>query len=208
MKAKLLLLALFSISSSTVAQETTVINGLDFGPLAKLAGEWKTVEAGGVDIAPGQEGSAVGKGNPSIEPLYEVFTFEPAADATNASEQYVVAMYYKQEVFRKKDDSKFHDQRGYLIYDKENQVVYNSYCIPRAVCVVTEGKAGDKITFKTPKKGIAESQFMSEKAATTDFTMMLDFSEENILKYSQTTALNIYGKPFAHTDSSMLEKVN
>ncbi len=207
MKKNLLLVSLLSASTFTFAQETTVINGLDFGPLAKLAGEWKTVETGGVDVAPGQEGSKAGKGQPAIEPFFEVFTFEPAADAKNASEQYLVAMYYKQEVFRKSDGSKFHDQRGYLIYDKDNQLVYNSYCVPRAVCVVTEGKAGDKITFNTPKRGIAESEFMTKNATTTDFVMQLDMSEANVLKYSQTTSLNIYDKPFAHTDTSTLEKV-
>jgi len=31
----------------------------------------------------------------------------------------ITALYYKQEVFRKRDNGKFHDQRGYLIYDKK-----------------------------------------------------------------------------------------
>ncbi|MCZ8499710.1 hypothetical protein O9929_24700 [Vibrio lentus] len=42
--------------------------------------------------------------------FYEVMTFEVAADATNASAmQYLVALYYKQEVFRRPDDSQIHD---------------------------------------------------------------------------------------------------
>lgn len=147
------------LASSTLAHadSDTTINGLDFGPLAQLVGTWKSTDTGGVDVAPGQEGSKVGKGGPAVEPYYETFTFEPAADAKNASDQYLVAMYYKQEVFRKSDNGKFHDQRGYLIYDKKNQMIYNSYCIPRAVCVVVEGKAGNKVDFKTGKRGIAES---------------------------------------------------
>lgn len=91
------------LASSTLAyaDSDTMINGLDFGPLAQLAGTWKSTDTGGVDVAPGQEGSKVGKGGPAVEPFYETITFEPAADAKNASEQYLVAMYYKQEVFRK-----------------------------------------------------------------------------------------------------------
>ncbi|CAK3627167.1 THAP4-like heme-binding beta-barrel domain-containing protein [Vibrio crassostreae] len=207
MKSSLVLTTLLLASPLAFSQESNVINGLDFGPLAKLVGEWKTVESGGVDIAPGQEGSKVGKGGPAVEPFYETIVFEPAADAKNASDQYLVALYYKQEVFRKSDDGKFHDQRGYLIYDKENEMVYNSYCIPRAVCVVTEGKAGDKIEFKTQKRGIAESKYMTANDTTTDFTMLLDFSEEDTIRYSQTTALHVYGKPFSHTDSSVLTRV-
>lgn len=143
------IISLALLSPFAFAQESTVLNGLDFGPLAKLAGTWKSAETGGIDLAPAQEGAEQSAGNPAIEPFYEVITFEPAADATNASQQHLVAMYYKQEVFRKRDDAKFHDQRGYFIYDKKNQMIYNTYCIPRAVCVVTEGPAGDKVTFKT-----------------------------------------------------------
>lgn len=198
---------LLASSSAVYAQTDGIINGLDFGPLAPLAGTWKSIDSGGVDVAPGQTGSKVGKGGAAVEPFYEVITFEPAADAKNASEQYLVAMYYKQEVFRKSDNGKFHDQRGYLIYDKQNQVVYNSYCIPRAVCVVTEGKAGNKIDFKTGKRGISESSYMTANDTTTGFAMTLDFSEKDLLRYTQTTSLNVYGKPFAHTDSSALAKV-
>ncbi len=207
MKKVLLLAALLSPSSITFATESTVIDGLDFGPLAKLVGQWKSGQSGGVDLSPGQEGSAVGKGGPAVEKFYETLEFEPAADATNASEQYLVALYYKQEVFRARDDKKFHDQRGYLIYDKKNQLVYNSYCVPRAVCVVAEGKAGDTINFAVKPKGIAESQFMSEKATTTNFIMRLDMRDKDVLRYTQTTSLEIYGKPFAHTDSSTLIRV-
>ena len=197
------------LASSTLAHadSDTTINGLDFGPLAQLVGTWKSTDSGGVDVALGQEGSKVGKGGPAVEPYYETFTFEPAADAKNASDQYLVAMYYKQEVFRKSDNGKFHDQRGYLIYDKKNQIIYNSYCIPRAVCVVVEGKAGNKVDFKTGKRGIAESSYMSANDSTTDFMMSLDFSVKDQLKYNQTTSLQVYGKPFAHSDSGTLIKI-
>jgi hypothetical protein len=33
----------------------------------------------------------------------------------------------------------FHDQTGYLIYDKKDRKVYDTFCIPRGVCVVAEG---------------------------------------------------------------------
>ncbi|WP_429073441.1 heme-binding beta-barrel domain-containing protein [Aeromonas veronii] len=208
MNKVILPIALITCATLAHAESSTIINGLDFGPLAQLAGTWKSTDAGGVDVAPGQEGSKVGKGGPAVEPFYEIITFEPAADAKNASEQYLVAMYYKQEVFRKSDNGKFHDQRGYLIYDKTNQLVYNSYCIPRAVCVVTEGKAGNKIEFKASKRGIAESNYMTINDSTTDFSMTLDFSEKDLLKYSQTTNLMVYGKPFAHSDSASLTRTN
>ncbi|MFP3569651.1 heme-binding beta-barrel domain-containing protein [Paraburkholderia sp. SIMBA_030] len=198
--------ALFAPAAASYAQET-VIDGMDFGPLAKFAGTWKTVAPGGVDVAPGQTGSKVGKGEPAIEPYYETLSFEPAADAKNASDQYLAAMYYKLEVFRKRDNRKFHDQRGYLLYDKKNQMVYDTFCIPRGVCVVAEGKAGTKMTLTSQSKGVAESQYMVKNDDASGFRITFDMAGDT-LKYAQATALHVYGKPFSHVDSSTLGKVN
>ncbi|WP_286299737.1 heme-binding beta-barrel domain-containing protein [Vibrio apostichopi] len=204
---KLLALGIAAAISVPAVADHNTINGMDFGPLAKLVGTWKSVETGGVDISPGQEGTDVGAGGPAVTPFYEVMTFEVAADATNASDQYLVALYYKQEVFRKADDSKFHDQRGYFIYDQKNQIVYNSYCVPRTTCVTAEGPAGDTMTLVASKRGIAESEYMTDNATTTGFTMNISISDDT-LTYSQTTGLEIYDNAFAHTDSSTLIKVN
>lgn len=203
---KLLALGIAAAISAPAIADHSTINGMDFGPLAKLVGTWKSVETGGVDISPGQEGTEVGAGGPAVTPFYEVMTFEIAADATNASDQYLVALYYKQEVFRKADDSKFHDQRGYFIYDQKNQIVYNSYCVPRTTCVTAEGPAGDTMTLVSSKRGIAESEYMTDNATTTGFTMNISISDDT-LTYSQTTGLEIYDNAFAHTDSSTLVKV-
>ncbi len=203
---KVLALGIVAAISFPAFADHNTIDGMDFGPLAKLVGTWKSVEAGGIDVSPGQEGTDVGAGGPAVTSFYEVMTFEVAADATNASDQYLVALYYKQEVFRKADDSKFHDQRGYFIYDQKNQIVYNSYCVPRTTCVTAEGPAGDTMTLVASKRGIAESEYMTDNATTTDFTMNISISDDT-LTYSQTTGLEIYDKAFAHTDSSTLIKV-
>lgn len=205
---KLLFLLILLLSPIASSQESTIINNMDFGPLAKLIGEWKTADTGGIDVAPAQEGSTSGKGGPAVESFYETITFEPAADVKNASDQYLVALYYKQEVFIKRDNGKFHDQRGYLIYDKKNQKIYNSYCIPRAVCIVAEGQVGDKIQFKTMQNGVAESEYLLENDTTQGFIMTLDISEDDVISYTQTTQLRVYGKPFSHTDTSTLVRVN
>jgi hypothetical protein len=188
-----------SFTGLAVAQEP------DLGPLEPLIGQWKSLNSG-VDLAPGRSNSNVGEGGPAVEPFYEVRTFEYIGGAVNASDQSLEALYYKQEVFRVRDDVKFHDQRGYLIYDKKNQMVYNSYCIPRNVCVVTEGKAGAKMTLTAPERGIAESSYMSKNASTESFSMTIEI-DANTLTYSQITNVDIYGKKFTHTDGSTLKKL-
>ena len=64
MKRKLLFCAFITYSVLNVAQAAKT-NGLDLGPLSSLIGTWKSAEMGGVDIAPGQTQSAVGKGGRS-----------------------------------------------------------------------------------------------------------------------------------------------
>ena len=193
-----------SFNAVTVA-ETGVIGGLDYGPLVGLIGTWKSAPNGGVDVAPGQAGSTVGKGNPAVSPYYETITYTPAGDAVNASEQHLAALYYRQQVFAKSDNKQFHDQTGYLIYDKIGQKVYDTFCIPRGVCVVAEGAPGTTMTLKTQSNGVAQTQYMLNNDRTEAFSVTFTLSR-NTLKYEQTTDLYVYGKPFSHTDSDTLTK--
>jgi hypothetical protein len=190
------------LSSALQAKETTIVNGLDLGPLAKLVGTWKTVKDGGIDVAPDQNK----KGENAVSPYYEVMTFEVAADAKNANNQYLTALYYKQEVFRKADNKKFHDERGYYIYDKVNSKVYNSFCVPRTTCITAEGEASDNMTLISKDKGIAQSEFMTKNASTTGFKKTINITKDT-LTYNQTILLDIYGSKMTHTDTSTLKKI-
>src|SRR5664280_550458 len=185
-----------SFNAVTVA-ETGVIGGLDYGPLVGLIGTWKSAPNGGVDVAPGQAGSTVGKGNPAVSPYYETITYTPAGDAVNASEQHLAALYYRQQVFAKIDNKQFHDKIG--------QKVYDTFCIPRGVCVVAEGAPGTTMTLKTQSNGVAQTQYMLNNDRTEAFSVNFTLSR-NTLKYEQTTDLYVYGKPFSHTDSDTLKK--
>ena len=60
-----------SSSTATAAPETGVIAGVNYGPLVGLIGTWKSAPNGGVDVAPGQAGSKVGKGKPAVSDLRE-----------------------------------------------------------------------------------------------------------------------------------------
>lgn len=62
------------------------------------------------------------------------------------------------------------------------------------------------MTLVASDRGIAESNYMTENATTTDFTMSIQI-EDDKMTYSQTTLLDIYGQSVSHTDSSILVKV-
>src|SRR5664280_1369612 len=195
------------VSATQASASSGVIAGLDYGPLVGLVGSWKSAPKGGVgvDVAPGQAGSTVGKGKPAVTPFYETIKYTPAGGAVNASEQNLAAVYYRQQVFAKSNNKQFHDQTGYLIYDKKAQKVYDTFCIPRGVCVVAEGAAGTTMTLKTQSNGVAQTQFMLKNDRTEAFSITFKLSG-NTLKYDQTTDLQVYGKPFSHTDSDTLKK--
>ena len=165
-----------SSSTAVTVAETGVIAGLDYGPLVGLIGTWKSAPNGGVDVATGQVGSKVGKGKPAVSPYYETITYTPAGGVVNASEQHLTALYYRQQVFAKSDNKQFHDQTGYLIYDKKAQKVYDTFCIPRGVCVVAEGAPGTTMTLKTQSKGVAETQFMLKTDRTEAFSVTFTLS--------------------------------
>src|ERR1700674_4373888 len=122
--------------------QSIIINGKvqDYGPLAPLIGTWKTVPSTGLDVAPGQTGSDVGKGGKAVSPFYETITFTPNIPVTNNSVQNSAAVFYHQAVYRTTNNHWFHDQIGYLTYDQTNHLVYDTFCLPRGVCVVAEGK--------------------------------------------------------------------
>ncbi len=73
---------------------------------------------------------------------------------------------------------------------------------------MAEGQVGDKIQFKTMQNGVAESEYLLENDTTQGFIMTLDISEDDVISYTQTTQLRVYGKPFSHTDTSTLVRVN
>lgn len=78
--------------------------------------------------------------------------------------------------------------------------------MPRATCVVAEGKAGSKMTLTAPANGVVESSYMTKNAKKVGFTMNIEISD-NKLNYSQVTNLEIYAKPFGHNDLGTLVKV-
>ena len=186
-----------------------IINGQvqNYGPLTPFIGTWKSVPSKGVDVAPGQTGSDVGKGGKAVSPFYETITFTPNIPVTNNSVQNLIALFYHQAVYRTTNNHWFHDQIGYLTYDQTNNLVYDTFCIPRAVCVVAEGRPGKTLVLTTKSQGVAQTQYMVHNDQTNFVKITLSVSG-NKLKLKYVTHLFVYGKPFDHTDQDTLEKVS
>ena len=188
----------------------TMIDGIDFGPLVCLIGSWKGEK--GMDVAPEADGSN------EDNPFWETIDFSVVGDVTNADKQTLAVVSYHQQVYRKSNDEKFHDQIGYWIWDKDAKTIMHTISIPRGVTLVAGGSiADDKFSASSALLkveaedggdwGIAQSPFMRDNAKTTAYKMAMKVDGDKI-SYSQTTFLDIYGRSFDHTDKSGLVKVS
>lgn len=188
--------------------QSTMIDGVDYGPLAKLAGTWQG--SAGTDIAPEPDGT-------ENNPYYETIEFSACGDVSNAEQQKLAILHYRQIVKRKSNDEVFHDQVGYWLWDAAAKMVMHSFTIPRAVAIVAGGNFDGDTNAETIKLelsagidhadfGIAQSPFMRDNAKTTGFSQTIEVSNDT-LKYSQSTIVDIYGKTFDHTDVNTLKKV-
>jgi len=88
----------------------TDLNELDYGPLTALLGIWTGDE--GIDIAPEPDGE-------ENNPYYETITYSAAGDVTNAEQQVLTVIHYRQVVQRKSNGKIFHDQTGYWMWEAE-----------------------------------------------------------------------------------------
>jgi hypothetical protein len=186
---------------------SSIINGVDYGPLAQLLGKW--VGTLGLDIAPDADAQ------PDNNAFFDEINFFPAGPAENAEEQQLVSVRYHQIVRKRQNGRIFHDQIGHWIYEPSTQTIMHSLTIPRGVCLLAGGqyleqdgsslfnvvaKAGD------PSYGIVQSPFMLEKATTTAFQMNMTVKGDE-LSYQEVTSLHIYGSDFEHKDNSTLYRV-
>ena len=110
--------------------EHTIIDGINYGPLAALIGTWEGDK--GVDRAPEPDGE-------ERNPYYETIVFEAAGDVTNADKQTLSVVRYHQVVSRKSTNKVFHDQVGYWLWDPADNTIVETFTIPRGVAVVAGG---------------------------------------------------------------------
>lgn len=186
---------------------STIIDEVDYGPLAQLIGKW--VGNKGLDTAPDINAT------PDQTAFLDEMVFTVAGAAENAEEQNLVAIKYHHVVRKLENGHIFHDQIGHWIYEKSTNIIMHSLSIPRAVCLLAGGEYqennGESI-FNVEAKagsqtyGIVQSPFMLEKAKTKEFKMNLSV-KGNELNYHEVTSLHIYEKDFEHIDKSTLFRV-
>lgn len=188
----------------------TVIDGVDYGPLALLIGVWEGDK--GVDKAPEKEGE-------ERNLYYETILFEAAGDVTNAEQQTLAVLRYHQVVHRKTNGKVFHNESGYWTWDSRTGEIVQSFSIPRGVALVAGGSASAdpqnpaatvfevKAVDGDKDWGIAQAPFMRDKARTVSFSHKITVEGDGMV-YSESTLLDIYGRSYEHTDINRLKRVS
>ncbi|MBT4519401.1 MAG: FABP family protein [Halieaceae bacterium] len=184
-----------------------MIDGIDYGPLEVLVGQWQGDK--GTDISPEPDGQ-------EDTPYFETIDFEAAGDVTNGGKQTLAIVRYHQVVSKKAGGQVFHDEIGYWTWDSSTDVIAHSLTIPRAVCVLAGGVCAPvegAVTLNVEARegdkdwGIIQSPFMRDNAKTIAFKHRITVDGDN-LDYFETMVLDIYGKIFDHTDSNSLTRVS
>lgn len=182
-----------------------IIDGINYGPLAVLVGNWEGDK--GMDTSPEPDGM-------EETTYFETILFEAIGDVTNAESQTLAAVRYHQVVSKKSNNEVFHNETGYWMWDSQTDTIMHSLTIPRGVCILAGGKPGTngartvlevKAAVGDKQWGIIQSPFMQENARTDQFShrIIIDGDE---LSYSETMVLDIYGKKFDHTDTNTLNR--
>ena len=184
-------------------------NKIDYGPLQPLIGTWNGDK--GKDVAPEPDGV-------ENNPYYETIIFSGVEDyVTNAEEQVLAAVHYRQVVKRKSNDIVFHDETGYWMWDASGGIIMHSLNIPRAVSLLAGGKHngqsesdGSMVLEVSADQNsqdwqIIQSPFMRDNARTTNFKHKIVIAND-VLSYSETTMVDIYGSEFEHTDNNELRR--
>ena len=185
----------------------SVIDGIDYGPLAGLLGRWSGSR--GMDVSPDNQAQD------DKTAFNDEITFRVAGVAENAEEQQLVGIRYRHVVRKSSSGLIFHDQIGHWLYEPKTRTIMHSLTIPRGVCILAGGKLtteGRALVFDVSATagddtfGVLQSPFMKDKARTKAFTMKLVL-EDDALSYQETTSLHIYGADFEHVDASKLQRI-
>jgi len=178
----------------------------NLGPLASLAGIWEGGK--GDDTAPSDDrGTETNK-------FRERMTFEPIGPVDN-HEQKLYGLRYATTAWRLGEDSPFHEETGYWLWDVEAKQVLRCFIVPRGVTVLAGGTVEpDAKSFKlaadagSETYGICSNKFLDKEFKTVHYELRITIHDDQSFSYEEDTQLQIKGQKdlFHHTDKNTLKR--
>jgi hypothetical protein len=178
----------------------------NLGPLRRLAGVWEGRK--GVDVNPKAEG-------PERREFLERIEMQPIDPQANGP-QLLYGLRYHVHIVASDEDSTFHDQVGYWLYEPASGLIMQTLAIPRAQVALASGRAapdGSGLMVRAerggPGYGICSTEFLEWAFRTDSYELEVSFHDDGGWSYVSTTMLQVRGRaePFEHVDRNRLSKV-
>jgi hypothetical protein len=177
-----------------------------WGPLAGLIGQWEGDD--GLDVSFHNVKGAVG------ETKYrEHVTMEPFGPVANGTQQ-LYGLDYRMAAWRPNEDSPFHTEIGYWLWDAESGHVMRCFMVPRGTTLLAGGTASPtdsafslEACVGSETYGILSSHYLTAKARTTKYTCSITLGTDTFTYHSCTTYVHATGGEIAHTDRNTLRRV-
>lgn len=176
----------------------------NLGPLRRLAGVWEGRK--GVDVNPKADG-------PERREFIERIELQPIDPQANGP-QLLYGLRYHTRIIASDEDTTFHDQVGYWLWEPATGLVMQSLAIPRGQVALASGHAAPDAnqlvltaTRGTTEYGIASTGFLEAAFRTDAYRIEVNFNPDGSWSYILDTTLMVHGKPFPHRDINTLVKV-
>lgn len=180
------------------------------GPLTPLVGEWEG--DAGVDL------SYHNKDDETSETGYfEKAWFRPIPIVENG-QQTMEGLNYGMTAWRHGEEAMapFHDEVGYLLWDKANGQVMRCFAVPRGLAILAGGSARARdrtLRFKAEpgsrSYGLSQNGYLLERATAVAFESTFDIHDDGTFSYRSDLVLKLAaaGAETHHTDRNTLHRV-
>lgn len=188
---------------------TQILGPQKLGPLTPLVGDWEGNV--GVDL------SYHNKEDETTETGYfEKAWFRPIPIVENG-QQTMEGLNYQMTAWRHGEEAMdpFHDEVGYLLWDKANGQIMRCFAVPRGLAILAGGSAGPRdrsLTFKAEpgekSYGLCQNKYLLERATATVFESTLTFNDDGTCSYTSNLVLRLTatGSEMRHTDRNTLHR--
>lgn len=176
------------------------------GPLRRLAGIWEGEM--GVDVNPKADG-------PERREYYERIEMQPIDPQANGP-QLFYGLRYHVHINTREEETTFHDQVGYWLWEPATGLIIQTLAIPRGQIAMASGHAAAdamELTVSAERGqteyGICSTTFIDKAFRTDAYSFKITFNADGTWSYVSDTILMVKGRdaPFTHRDRNTLRKV-
>jgi len=193
-----------------MAVKKKILGPQRLGPLTPLVGEWEGNT--GVDLSYHNKDDVT-----SETGYFERAWFKPIPIVENG-QQTMDGLNYQMTAWRHGEEAMdpFHDEVGYLLWDKANGQIIRCFAVPRGLAILAGGDAeprDKKLKFVakpgSETYGLSQNQYLFKRARALSFTSVFVFNDDGTFSYTSDLVLKLAatGKEMHHTDRNTLRLV-